>query len=140
MSLSWKQLQKLLVHFETCHGKFDPSYKHFIWGLFCALTQVHAPQTLLGHFVWLVTIFICFFGKFVQTVALKDFIESLFSFKLNLEKFNVQLELVKKFMFEAARKHTKEGTPLDITSRETHSESNQTSFCKATPPVWADST
>lgn len=124
MSLSWKQLKKLLVNFEASHGKFDPAFKHFIWGLFCSLTRLHSPVSLLDYFVWLVTIFICFFGKFVQTVPLKNFIESLFSFKLDLEVFNMQLGLVKKFMFEASQQNSKEGAPLDITSRETYSESH----------------
>lgn len=123
MCIIWKQLKKLLLKLALCKGQFDPMFKHYIWALFCIINQIHERSDLLEKFNWLVVVFICFFGKFMQTIALKEFVEDLFPYKLDLADFNVKLELVKSFMRESTNKVQPNGPPLDITSSETYSNS-----------------
>ena len=122
MSITWEQLKKLLLNFSFNHYQFDPRFKQYIWALFCILSKIHSALSLVEKFDWLMSVFICFFGKFLQTVLLKDFIENLFPYKLNLEQFNVKLEKVKQFMKESTKKVNPNGSPLDITSPETYSK------------------
>jgi hypothetical protein len=122
MYITWKQLRKLLLNLSLNQGQFDPMFKHYIWALFCIFNKLYSPSGLIEKFNWLIVIFICFFGKFMQTVALKDFVEGLFPYKLDLADFNIKLGLVKKFMEESTKKINANGPPLDITSSETYSK------------------
>lgn len=121
MSLCWKKLGKLLTSF-SLQRQYISRNKQFIWALFCIFSKIHPLKTLIDSFHWLITLFICFFGKFVNTISLKDFVESLFHFKLDLIKFNKKLLLVKSFLNNFAKKVKSDGSLLDITSRETYSK------------------
>ena len=120
MSVCLKKLQKMLMNFSVQKQNFLKN-KQFIWTLFCVFVQIHRPKTLVESFNWLISIFICYFGKFYNTISLKDFVEALFHFKLDLTDFNKKLSLIKSVLLEFAQKTKSDGSFFDITSQETHS-------------------
>ena len=118
----WDQLKKLIRPIKTSNMRRVLYSK--VWTIFLFFAKKYLTKDFLTLFDWMVTVYICFFGKFFSTLKLKNLAEETFSFEFNLEEFNSKLKLIKNEFKEMGL--VSNGIPqrqVDITSEQAYGTS-----------------
>lgn len=142
MNICWKQLKDLFRRLPSSFisPEVAESYKKQVWALFCVFFQRESPSSVAASFEWLICLFICFFGKFVNTLTLKEYVESVFPFQLDKQSFQAKVNLIKIYLQNSSKAASPEGVPLDITSAKTYGRDKKTGSARPTLLFSADST